>query len=182
VPLSVFVVGMAAGTLPRRLDRPAPRAARRVRCGHRLRRARRPVGRARHPGRLSFPLYCAATFLGGLYAAVVQSFRFAAAAGASAGFRPKGALLGHGGGVFAGVLGPQLVTWTMHLWPPDLFAASLAQGAVALVAMAVLAGVDLPRPRGAELRVELVAGRPLGVIAGQPRFMGAVVCGVVSIG
>ena len=28
------------------------------------------------------------------------------------------------GGVFAGVLGPQLVQWTMDIWPPYLFAFS----------------------------------------------------------
>ena len=81
------------------------------------------------------------------------------------------------GGVFSGVLGPQLVTWTMDLWQPYLFAASyLAQAAVALVAMAVLAGVDLPRP----VRADAGGGRPLGEIARQPRFVVAVLCGVIT--
>jgi MFS family permease len=47
---------------------------------------------------------------------------------------------------------------------------------VALVAMAVLATVDAPKP----VAVELSGGRPLGVIARQPRFIAAAVCGVVS--
>ena len=176
VPISVYVVGMAAGTLPvgwinRRHGRRAAFVAG-TGCG----------ALAGLIGALailagSFPLYCAATFLGGLYAAVVQSFRFAAADGASAAFRPRALSWVMAGGVFAGVLGPQMVTWTMHFWPPYLFAASyLAQTAVALVAMAVLSGVDLPPPAPAEL----ARGRPLREIVRQPRFGIAVLCGVVS--
>ena len=95
----------------------------------------------------SFWLFCGATFLGGLYGAVAQSYRFAAADGASAAFRPKAVSWVMAGGVFAGVLGPQLVQWTMDIWPPYLFAFSFVmQALVALVAMAVLSGVDAPKP------------------------------------
>jgi MFS family permease len=81
------------------------------------------------------------------------------------------------GGVFAGVLGPQLVQWTMHIWPPYLFAFSFVmQAVVALVAMLVLSGVDLPKPAAADLH----AGRPLFEIARQPRFIAAALCGVIS--
>ena len=97
----------------------------------------------------SFALFCCATFLGGLYGAVSQSYRFAAADGASVAYRPKAVSWVMAGGVFAGVLGPQLVQWTMDIWPPYLFAFSfLVQAAVALVAMAVLAGVDAPKAGG----------------------------------
>ena len=176
VPLSVFVVGMAAGTLPtgwisRHYGRRTAFMAG-TGCGcitGVLAAFAILIG--------SFPLYCMATFLGGLYAAVVQSFRFAAADGASAAFRPRALSWVMAGGVFAGVLGPQLVTWTMGLWPTYLFAASyLAQAVVALVAMAVLAGVDLPRPAA----VDLEKGRPLAEIARQPRFIAAVICGIVA--
>jgi hypothetical protein len=37
----------------------------------------------------SFWLFCGATFLGGLYGAVAQSYRFAAADGASVAFVPR---------------------------------------------------------------------------------------------
>jgi len=176
VPISVFVVGMAAGTLP--VGWLSRRYGRRTAfivgsgCG----------ATAGLLGALallvqSFPLYCLATLFAGFYASAVQSFRFAAADGASAGFRPKALSWVMAGGVFAGVLGPQLVTWTMDLWSPNLFVVSyLAQAVVALVAMAVLSGVDLPRPAPAEL----ARGRPLLAIIRQPRFIVAVVCGVVS--
>jgi len=81
------------------------------------------------------------------------------------------------GGVFAGVIGPQLVNHTMDLWPPYLFAAThLGQAAVAAISALVLAGVHVPMPS----RDEIAGGRPLGEIARQPRFVVAVVCGVVS--
>src|ERR1700736_2553371 len=125
----------------------------------------------------SFALFCFATFLGGLYGAVSQSYRFAAADGASAAYRPKAVSWVMAGGVFAGVLGPQLVQWTMDIWPPYLFAFSfVVQAAVALVAMAVLSGVDAPKPAPADLH----GGRPLFEIARQPRFIAAALCGVIA--
>ena len=79
--------------------------------------------------------------------------------------------------MFAGVIGPQLVTYTMDLWPPYLFAATfLAQAGVAVVCAIVLLGIRLPKPAAAESS----GGRPLAEIARQPRFITAVVCGVVS--
>ncbi len=125
----------------------------------------------------SFVLFCCATFLGGLYGAVSQSYRFAAADGASATFRPKAVSWVMAGGVFAGVLGPQLVQWTMDIWPPYLFAFSfVVQAVVALIAMAVLAGVDAPQPAPSDLH----GGRPLLEIVRQPRFIAAAFCGIVS--
>src|SRR6201992_893367 len=95
-----------------------------------------------------FLLFCGATLLGGLYRPVAQSSRFAAADGASAAYRPKAVSWVMAGGIFAGVLGPQLVQWTMDIWPPYLFAFSFVmQALVALVAMAVLSGVDAPKPQ-----------------------------------
>ncbi|MDB5624546.1 MAG: transporter [Tardiphaga sp.] len=176
VPLSVYVVGLACGTLPTGMISRA--YGRRVAfvigaaCG-----VLTGVLGAVAILRGSFALFCAATFLGGLYGAVSQSYRFAAADGASAAYRPKAVSWVMAGGVFAGVLGPQLVSWTMDLWPPYLFAVSFfAQAIVALIAMAVLAGVDAPRPAPADL----TGGRPLIEIARQPRFIAAAICGVVS--
>ncbi|HYZ64738.1 MAG TPA: MFS transporter, partial [Acetobacteraceae bacterium] len=122
-PLSLFVLGMAAGTLPagwlaRRFGR---RTAFMVggSCGclaGLIGAAALLLG--------TFGLYCVATLFAGLYGAVVQSFRFAAADAASPQFRPRALSWVMAGGVFSGVLGPTLVTWTMDLWQPYLFAAS----------------------------------------------------------
>jgi MFS family permease len=176
VPISMYVFGIAAGTLPTGAISRA--YGRRVAfiigtgCG-----ALTGLLGAFAILRGSFPLFCCATFLGGLYGAVSQSYRFAAADGASAEFRPKAVSWVMAGGVFAGVLGPQLVQWTMDVWSPYLFAFSFAtQAIVALIAMAVLAGVDAPKPAPSDLH----GGRPLFEIARQPRFIAAALCGVIA--
>ena len=176
LPLSVYVLGLAIATLPtgyisRRYGR---RAAFVIGTGF-----------GALTGVLgclailygSFALFCVATMIGGFYGAVSQSYRFAAADGASRAFQPKAVSWVMAGGVFAGVLGPQLVQWTMDIWPPYLFAFSFAaQAVVALVAMAVLSGVDAPKPAAADMH----GGRPLLEIARQPRFIAAALCGVIA--
>ena len=176
VPLSMYVVGLAAGTLPTgAISRAYGRRTAFIigtACGV----ATGLLG-AFAILHASFALFCCATFLGGLYGAVSQSYRFAAADGASAAYRPKAVSWVMAGGVFAGVLGPQLVQWTMDIWPPFLFAFSfVVQAVVALVAMAILAGVDAPKPAPADLH----GGRPLLEIVRQPRFIAAAICGIVS--
>src|SRR3978361_2557002 len=95
VPLSMYVLGLAAGTLP---------------TGAISRAFGRRVAFIIGSGcgvvtgllasfailRGSFVLFCCATFLGGLYGAVSQSYRFAAADGASADYRPKARSRGNG--------------------------------------------------------------------------------------
>lgn len=174
LPITTFVVGMALGTLPtgwlaRRYGRRTAFLAG-AGCG-----VLTGLIAALAIWMGSFRLFCIATVFGGLYAAVVQSFRFAAADGADPAFRPRALSWVMAGGVFAGVLGPQLVTWTMNLSPLLFFVSYLAQAGVAVLAAVVLAGVDLPRPaRAAD------AGRPLGAIVTQRPFIVAALCGIVS--
>jgi predicted MFS family arabinose efflux permease len=126
----------------------------------------------------SFALFCVATFIGGFFQAVTQSFRFAATDTASPAFRPKAISWVMAGGVFAGVLGPQLVNLTMELWQPYLFMMSFAaQGVTALICMAVLSGTSLPKPAAV---IDAPGGRPLREIVRQPRFIAAVLSGIVS--
>ena len=81
----------------------------------------------------SFLLFCIAAFLGGAYAAVALSFRFAATDGVTPERRARALSLVMGGGVIAGVVGPMLVSGTMHLWPPHTFAVTfIAQALVAV--------------------------------------------------
>src|SRR5204863_10035911 len=87
LPLSMYVLGMASGTLPTGAISRA--YGRRVAfmigagCG-----VLTGLLGAFAILRGSFAMFCCATFLGGLYGAVSQSYRFAAADGASAEFRP----------------------------------------------------------------------------------------------
>jgi MFS family permease len=176
LPITVFVIGTAATTLP--AGALAQRFGRRTvfllgtGCGV-------LVGLLASAAMLlgSFWLFCLATFVGGAYMAVTVSLRFAAADCTPAERRARALSFVMAGGLFAGVIGPQLVTHTMNLWPPYLFAATyLAQAGVAVLAGVVLSGVRLPRPaRGGER-----AGRPLTEILRQPRLIAALMAGVIS--
>jgi MFS family permease len=176
LPISIFVVGMATCTLP--MGAVARRHGRRAAflLG---------TGAGVLTGLLamlavmigSFWLFSLATFFGGVYAAVVLSFRFAAADGVEPKRRARALSLVMAGGVAAGIVGPQLVNGTMNLWPPHMFAATfLAQAAVAAISAFILFGVRLPAPTAAEV----AGGRPLSEIALQPRFIAAVIAGAVS--
>ena len=176
LPLTAFVIGMAIFTLP------AGAIARRY-----GRRTAFLVGTGSGvlTGLLgclavlagSFALYCLAMLFGGAYAAVVLSFRFAAADCVEPAHRARAMSNVMAGGVFAGVIGPQLVTLTMNVWPPHLFAATyLAQAGVAALSAIILAGITLPKPSVEEQ----TAGRPLAVVAAQPKFIAAVLCGMIT--
>ncbi|MEI8145407.1 MAG: MFS transporter, partial [Alphaproteobacteria bacterium] len=122
LPISIFVVGLAAASLPvgmlvRRFGR---RTAYQIATGAGL-----ITGLFGYLGVVlsSFPIFCLATFCAGFYASAAQSYRFAAADTASDAFRPKAISWVLTGGVVAGVIGPQLVVWTKDLLPPVLFAA-----------------------------------------------------------
>lgn len=176
LPISIFVVGMAACALPAGAiaQRHGRRAAFLIGAGCGV-----LVGLLATLAVVSglFWLFCAAMFFGGAYAAVVLSFRFAAADCVPPERRPQALSFVMAGGVFAGVIGPQLVTHTMDLWAPYLFAGTfLAQAAVAALSALILLGVRVPAPTARQP----AGGRPLGVIARQPSFLTAVACGVVS--
>ena len=116
----------------------------------------------------SFVLFLAGTLCGGLYAAAHQSYRFAAADTATPQFRPRAIAWVLAGGVFAGVIGPQIVILTKDVWPPYLFAGTyLAQSACAVVAGAVLTLVRLPKPAAVR---PFADGLPLTEVARQPRL------------
>jgi predicted MFS family arabinose efflux permease len=124
-----------------------------------------------------FWLLLVGTFCGGLYAAAHQSYRFAAADTASEAYRPKVVSWVLAGGIFAAVIGPQIVIFTKDLLPPHMFAASyLGQSICAVIAAAVLTLVKVP-PIAAS-RIE--RARPLPEIVRNPRFIVAVACGVAS--
>lgn len=176
LPILAFVVGMAASILP--AGAIARRYGRRVAflggaaCGVLV-----GLLAAVAVVQSSFWLFCAAMVFGGAYAAVVLSFRFAAADGVAPPMRARALSFVMGGGVAAGVIGPQLVTHTMQLWPLHLFAATyLAQAGAAVLSAFVLAGVRLPLPS----REFAASGRPLREIARQPAFITAAICGAVS--
>lgn len=179
LPLTTYVVGLWAGTLP---------------VGHFSRvfgrRAAFQIGTL--CGALtgatsalavlwgSFFLLMFGTFLGGLYAAAHQAYRFAAADTASEDFKPKAISWVLAGGLFAAFIGPQLAIHTKDLAPPYLFLATyIGQAVVALLAGLVLIFLKIPKPTMESIEAGGVT-RKLSEIARQPRFIVAVVCGVAS--
>jgi MFS family permease len=177
VPISVYVLGLWLGTLP--MGALARRFGRR---------------NAFQVGTLfgiltglicyfavvqgSFLLFNLGAMASGLYGSAHVAYRFAAADTASEAFKPKAISWVLVGGVFSGVIGPQVVIATKDLWPPYLFAATyLAQAGLAAVSAIVLMFVRIPRPATIAVAGQ---GRPLGEIARQPRFLVAVACGVAS--
>jgi len=176
LPITIFVLGMAACVLP------AGELARK--CGRQI-TFMVGTGAGVLTGLLAavalfienFWLYCFSTFLGGAYAAVILSFRFAATDGLPANKRPQALSLVMAGGVAAGVIGSQLVTHTMTLWSEKMFAATFfAQAAVAAIAGLILFGVKSPKL----IVNQQYTGRALSEIAFQPRFISAVICGAAS--
>src|SRR6476619_1202554 len=177
LPISVFVLGMWMGTLPmgvlaRRLGRRSALQIGSV-CGV-------LTGLICCVAVLqgSFFLFNVGALFSGFYASAHQSYRFAAADTASEGFRPKAISWVLIGGVFAGVVGAQLVIATQNSWPPYLFAATyIGQSALALISAGVLTFVNIPKPPP---RSAVGDGRPLSEIAREPRFIVAVACGVAA--
>lgn len=101
LPISLFVVGMALSTLPvgvlaRRFGRPAAFLAGNV-CGVLIGLLAAVALVAQ-----SFTLYCVSMLFGGAYAAVVLTFRFAAAECVSHQEKPRALSLVLAGGVAAG--------------------------------------------------------------------------------
>jgi predicted MFS family arabinose efflux permease len=177
LPISIFVLGMWMGTLPMGV------LARRL-----GRRNALQIGTA--CGVLTGLICCVAVLQGsfllfnigavfsGFYASAHQSYRFAAADTASDEFRPKAISWVLLGGIFAGVVGAQLVIATQNSWPPYLFAATyIGQSLLALISAGVLMFVNIPKPPP---RSAVGDGRPLSEIAKEPRFIVAVVCGVAA--
>ena len=181
LPISVFVIGMALSTLP--VGAVARKHGRHAAfflgngCG-----VVSGLLASLALVQASFVLFCLAGLLGSAQAAVVLTIRFAAAECV-----PRALSLVLAGGVFAVVLGPQLVTATMNQWPPHAYAATyLCAAAVSVLSALVLRGVRFaggpatPAAVGATPSTPPATSRPIRDVVRQPRFVVAMLCGVVS--
>jgi len=127
----------------------------------------------------SFWLLCFGTLVYGVYNAFGQYYRFAAADTASVAFRPVAISLVLTGGLIGGVLGPTTSRLTIDLLPQRYLGAYLALIVFALVTMALLQFIRIPNPSAAE---QEASGRPLRVIARQPKFLVAVAGAAIGYG
>ena len=125
----------------------------------------------------SFPLFCLATVLIGVFNGFAGFYRFAAADAATEAFRPQAISLVVAGGVVAAVVGPNTANWAKD-WLTVPFAGSLLPiVGLQAVTLAVLQSIDLPPMTGSEPNQ---SGRPLSVILRQPLFIVATVSSMVG--
>ena len=128
----------------------------------------------------SFAMLCAGTLVLGAYFATGQFYRFAAAESASPDYKAKAISLVLAGGIVGGFVGPETSKLTRDIIEGHLYAGPyFSLVGFALVTMIVVRWLDIPPLSSAESKAE---GRPIGVIARQPAFIVAVLCGVVSYG
>jgi MFS family permease len=127
----------------------------------------------------NFWLLCAATLVAGYYSANGQLYRFASADLAEPSAREKAVSLVMAGGLLGAVIGPNLAARTKDITAVPFAGAYLALAAIALVALAVLAAMQFPP---VPVRSASLGGRPLSVIARQPRFIVAAAAGALGYG
>ena len=131
----------------------------------------------------NFWLLVAATVVAGYYNANAQLYRFAAAELAATGFKEKAISLVMAGGLLGAVLGPNLASQTRSLLDAPFAGAYLALAGVALLAMALLAGIKFaPAPAKSTAKNGSDSGRPLGEIMRQPVFIVAAAAGALGYG
>ncbi len=128
----------------------------------------------------SFLLFCLGSALFGSSAGSNQQFRFAAVDTAPEEFKSRAVSLVLAGGVFAGLAGPTLSTWSYDLLAPviwgGVFVVMLVmQGLMVLV----LLFTNIPPPNQLELQGPV---RSFGVIARQPKFIVALLSAMFGYG
>jgi MFS family permease len=118
----------------------------------------------------------------GVANAFTQQYRFAAADSGSPQVRAKAISWVLAGGVASGIIGPQTVIFTRHLFDPIPFAG----GFFAIILLAAIGGALLVPLSGAARRAPPPAartgGRPLSEIIRQPRFIVSLICAIGSYG
>jgi MFS family permease len=126
----------------------------------------------------SFALFCLGNMLLGIYQAFAMYYRFAAVESASDGFRSRAISLVMAGGVVAAIFGPWNASYSQALTSgspeagPFFVAAGLAILATILVGMLEIPKANEPEGGG--------SGRRLGLIAGQPAFVVALLAAAIG--
>lgn len=131
----------------------------------------------------SFWLFTAGLFGIGFANSFTQQLRFAAADSGSPALRARAVSWVLTGGILSAVIGPQTVILARDWLSPVPFAgAFLAAAGLAIVSGMILAtlGGTARLARGGETHTG--AGRPLSVIARQPRFLVALFCAISGFG
>lgn len=127
----------------------------------------------------SFPLFCAATAVIGIYQAIGLQYRFAAAEVAAPADRAKAISWVLAGGIAGGILGPESMRLARDWFATPFAGSFIVLAAYALLAMAVQSRVHVPKPTRQE---RSGGGRSLGEIVRQPVFVVAVISAAFGYG
>lgn len=182
-PVTAFTVGVALGALP------AGWLSRRI--GQKLAFMAGSLvtslgGAAAAAGLFqgSFWFFTAALLILGLGGGFAQQYRFAAADNSPTAFKAQAISWVLGGGIVSAVLGPQAVIFTKDMFLPVEFAGAYMAiilfgfAGFAILSLLKLSNAVAARDLGED--AELPAGRPLGKIIRQPKFIVALTCAVGS--
>ncbi|RTL54303.1 MAG: MFS transporter [Rhodocyclaceae bacterium] len=126
-----------------------------------------------------FWLLCAGTLLGGMYGAIGQQYRFAAADVADLSWRPRAISLTLAGGILGGVLGPEISKHTRGLLEPAFLASYLALAAIGVLALLIASRLHVPP---LSHKAQHAPGRPLGQIMKQPAYLTALLAAACGYG
>ena len=124
-----------------------------------------------------FWLFCLGTLVFGVYNAVAQYYRFAAADAASVDFKAKAISLVLAGGLVGGIVGPEVSKHTVDLLDTRYLGAYLSLIAFLVLVVGVVQLLEIPSPAGDDRKAP---ARPLKEIMAQPVFI--VAAGGAAIG
>jgi len=127
----------------------------------------------------NFWLLCLGALVFGTFNAFGQYYRFVAAEVAAPDFRATAVSLVLAGGLVGGILGPTTSRYTVDLVGPRYTGAYLALIGFVLVTLVLLSRIRIPELSAEE---RAASGRPMSVIARQPRYLAAVITGAISYG
>jgi MFS family permease len=127
----------------------------------------------------SFPLLCLGTICAGIYNAIGQQYRFAAADAVDATWKSKAISLTLAGGILGGIVGPALSTVSRDFLQPTYVATYLTLAGFAFLALLVASRLAIPPLSATQ---QHAAGRPLREIARQPAFVVAVLSAACGYG
>lgn len=130
-----------------------------------------------------FWLFFFASVLIGIFNGFGNYFRFTAADAVDAEHKSRAIAFVMAGGVVAAIIGPNLANFTQSLIPDAQFAGSyLALIVVYLLLMLFVFFLQLPNHNGLIDQSSANTARPLSTIMRQPKFIVAVVCGMLGYG
>ena len=127
----------------------------------------------------NFWLFCLGTMVFGVYNAVAQYYRFAAADAVTAELKPRAISLVLAGGLVGGIVGPEVSKHTIELFGTRYLGAYLSLIGFLVLVTGVLQLLRIPSPAGDDHKAP---ARPLREIIAQPVFIVAAAGAAIGYG